>query len=242
MQVQVQASRQTRSKVPGMGGFVARWYARMRGSAAQMAVYRTQAAQLTAGLRSGGEVLEVAPGPGHLAIEMARRGFRVTGLDLSRSFVQIANTSARRAGVSVDFRHGDARDLPFADESFDLIMCQAAFKNFAQPVGALDEMFRVLRTGGTAIIQDMRHEATQADIDQEVRHMQLGWLNGFMTRLTLRVLRLRAFSQDQFERLAAQSVFGHCAVQSDGMSIEVRLTKKGRASEKRAAFDDASTA
>ena len=92
------------------------------------------------------------------------------------------------------------------------------------------EMFRVLRTAGTAIIQGMRHEATQADIDQEVRHMQLGWLNGFMTRLTLRVLRLRAFSQDQFERLAAQSAFGRCAAQSDGMSIDVRLTK-GRAAE-----------
>ena len=89
--------------------------------------------------------------------------------------------------------------------------------------------FRVLRTGGTAIIQDMRREASQADIDQEIKRMQLGWLNSFMTRLTLRVLRLRAFSQDQFERLAAQSAFGRCAVQSAGMSIEVRLTKKGRA-------------
>ena len=118
--------------------------------------------------------------------------------------------------------------MPFADESFDLIVCQAAFKNFAQPVGALDEMCRVLRTAGTAIIQDMRHEATQADIDQEVRRMQLGWLNGVMTRFTLRVLRLRAFSQVQFERLAVQSAFGRCAVRSAGMSVEVRLTKKGR--------------
>jgi len=227
-QVQVQHSKHTRSKVPGMEGVVARWYARMRGTAPQLAAYRTQAAQLTAGLRAGADVLEVAPGPGHLAIEMARRGFRVTGLDLSRSFVQIASTSARQAGVSVDFRHGDASNLPFADESFDLIVCQAAFKNFAQPVGALDEMCRVLRTAGTAIIQDMRHEATQADIDQEVRRMQLGWLNGVMTRFTLRVLRLRAFSQVQFERLAVQSAFGRCAVRSAGMSVEVRLTKKGR--------------
>jgi ubiquinone/menaquinone biosynthesis C-methylase UbiE len=230
MQVQVQGRSQTRRKLPGMEGFVARWYAQMRGSAAQMAVYWTQAAQLTAGLRRGADVLEVAPGPGHLAIEMARSGFRVTGVDLSRSFVEIANTSARRAGVSVDFRHGDALDLPFADESFDMIVCQAAFKNFAQPVRALDEMFRVLRTGGTAVIHDMRREATQADIDQEVKRIQLGWLNSLMTRITLRVLRLRAFSQDQFERLAAQSAFGMCAVQSDGMSIDVRLTK-GRAPE-----------
>jgi ubiquinone/menaquinone biosynthesis C-methylase UbiE len=180
-------------------------------------------------------VLEVAPGPGHLAIEIARLGrFRVTGVDVSRSFVEIASTSARRAGVSVDFRHGDASDLPFPGECFDLIVCQAAFKNFAEPVRALDEMYRVLRPGGTAVIQDMRHEATTADIDQEIARMQLGRLNTFMTRITLRVLRLRAFSRAQFERLAVQSAFGWCDVQADGMSIEVRLTKQPRGLEKTA--------
>ena len=79
-----------------------------------------------------------------------------------------------------------------------------------------------------AVIQDMRHEATAADIDQEIARMQLGRLNTFMTRITLRVLRLRAFSRIQFERLAVQSAFGSCDVQTDGMSIEVRLAKKPR--------------
>ena len=99
-------------------------------------------------------MLEVAPGPGYLAIEIARLGrFHVTGLDISRSFVEIASENARQAAVSVDFRHGDAASMPFDAQSFDLIVCQASFKNFAQPGSALDEMHRVLRRGGTAVIQ-----------------------------------------------------------------------------------------
>jgi ubiquinone/menaquinone biosynthesis C-methylase UbiE len=145
-----------------------------------------------------------------------------------RSFVEIASANARRAWLSVDFRHGDAANLPFDAESFDLIVCHAAFKNFAQPVAALDEMLRVLRRGGTAVIQDMSREATAADIDHEVKRMQLGRLNAFITPWVLRVLRLRAFSRAQFERLAAQSAFGTCVGQTEGLGIEVRLTK-GRA-------------
>ena len=226
MQVQVRDGNQTRGKVPRMEGFIARWYARMRSSAPQLAAYRAQAAELTKELPNGADVLEVAPGPGHLAVEIARLGrFRVSGVDLSRSFVEIARAAARRAGVDVDFRHGDASNLPFAADSFDLIICQAAFKNFSQPVVALNEMFRVLRPGGTAVIQDMRREATDRDIDQEIRRMQLGRLNTFMTRITLRVLRRRAFSRWQFERLAGQSAFGTCDVQADGMGIDVRLTR-----------------
>src|ERR1700730_11920508 len=139
-----------------MEGPIARWYAGLRGSTRQIELYRKQASQLTAGLPAGAAVLGVAPGPGYLAIEMARLGqLHVTGLDISHTFVEIASENARRAGLSIDFRQGNAASLPFAPESFDLVVCQAAFKNFTQPVIALDEMHRVLRRGGTAVIQDM---------------------------------------------------------------------------------------
>src|SRR5437762_8115113 len=169
-----------------MEGIVARWYARTRRSGSQIEDWRKQAAQLTGGLPDGADVLEVAPGPGYLAIEMARLGrFHVTGLDISHTFVAIASENARQAAVSVDFRRGDAASMPFAADSFDLILCQAAFKNFAQPGRALDDMHRVLRGGGTAVIQDLRREASVADIDLEVRRMALGRLNAFLTKWTL---------------------------------------------------------
>jgi ubiquinone/menaquinone biosynthesis C-methylase UbiE len=150
-------------RVPEMEGRTARWYARQRGSASQLQEYRRRAAELTRGLPASAYILEVAPGPGYHAIELARLGYPVTGLDISRTMVEIAIERARADGVSVDFRHGDAAAMPFPDGSFDLIVCQAAFKNFLDPVAALDEMHRVLRPGGTAVIRDLNADATRTD-------------------------------------------------------------------------------
>src|SRR5260370_1511357 len=148
-----------RIKGPEMEGVVARWYAKVRRSGNQIEECGKQAAQLTPGLAAGAEVLEVAPGPGYLAVEIARLGFQVTGLDISHTFVQIGSENARQAGVSVDFRQGDAAVMPFEADSFDLIVCQAAFKNFIHPASALDEMYRVLRSGGTALVQEQSTHA-----------------------------------------------------------------------------------
>jgi ubiquinone/menaquinone biosynthesis C-methylase UbiE len=218
--------RDNRIKVPKMEGAMARWYARQRGSQRQLADYRQQANELTAGLPEGARVLEVAPGPGYFAIELARRGFEVSGLDISHSFVAIASQAAHAAGVTVDFRQGDAAQLPFPSNSFDLIVCQAAFKNFAHPVTSLNEMHRVLRPGGRAVIQDMSHDATRADIRNEVKRMQITGFNGFFTRQALNGLRLRAATREHFLKLVADSAFRVGEVHTDGILMEVRLAKR----------------
>lgn len=219
-------TRRWRFKGPEMEGPIARWYARVRGSQSQLEAYRKQAAQLTAGLPDGAQVLEVAPGPGYLSIEMALLGrFHVTALDISRTFVQIGSDNARDAGVTVDFRKGDVARMPFEAESFDLIVCQAAFKNFTLPHSALSEVHRVLRSGGTAVIQDMSRDASHDDIDSEVRGMEISRLSALMTRATLEGLRRRAYSPAQFERLAKESPFQGCEIGSAGIGLEVRLTK-----------------
>ena len=151
--------------------------------------------------------------------------FRVTGLDISRTMVEIARQNAAAAGVSVDFHHGDATEMPFAEGSFDLIVCQAAFKNLKRPVSALNEIHRVLRPGGRAVIQDLRKEASASDIDGEVKNQGLGAVNGFITRRVLGWLRNRAYSADRFERLVADSSFGTCEIKTDGITLEVRLEK-----------------
>ncbi len=228
--MQTTESKRWRFKGPEMEGPIARWYARVRGSQSQLEAYRKQAAQLTAGLPQGARVLEVAPGPGYLAIEIARLGgFQVTGLDISHTFVAIAAENSRQAGVAVEFRQGDVAEMPFANESFDLVVCQAAFKNFTLPRSALAEMHRVLRSGGTAVIQDMSRDATHADIDREVKGMELGRISTFTTTATLEMLRRRAYSAAQFERLADQSPFHTCAISTEGIGLEVRLDKKEQA-------------
>jgi ubiquinone/menaquinone biosynthesis C-methylase UbiE len=211
-----------------MEGPVARWYARLRGSAAQVQAYRKEADRLTRDLPEGARVLEVAPGPGYFAIEVARkgRGLVVTGLDISRTFVDIARANARAAGVSVDFRQGDVAAMPFPGDSFDLVVCQAAFKNFTLPHTALAEMHRVLRPGGRAVIQDMSKDASHADIDDEVRGMNVGRFSAFTTRATLEMLRRRAYKPADFERLAVASPFGAAAISTQGIGLELRVTKK----------------
>src|SRR5438270_10632571 len=207
--MQVVETRRWRFRGPEMEGTVARGYARLRSSPSQVAAWRNDAARLTRGLAEGAEVLEVAPGPGYLAIEMARTGrVLVSALDISRTFVQIGKQNAREAGVSIDFQQGDVAATPFPDDSFDLVVCQAAFKNFNLPETAIAEMHRVLRPGGTAVIQDMSRDSTHAAVAAEVRGMGLGAFSRFTTTATLEMLRRRAYSGADFERLAASSPFG----------------------------------
>jgi ubiquinone/menaquinone biosynthesis C-methylase UbiE len=224
--MQTRAVARWRIKGPEMEGLVARWYARIRGTESQIEAYRKEAERLTKSLPAGARVLEVAFGPGYLAIELARLGrFQVTGLDISHTFVKIASRNAKEAGVSAAFRQGDAAVMPFEANSFDLIVCQAAFKNFVHPGSALSEMHRVLRDGGTAVIQDMSSDASHADIEREVKGMQLGRVSSFTTKGTLEMLKRRAYSPASFERLAAESPFGTCTINTEGIGLEVRLEK-----------------
>ena len=226
--MQATESSRWRFRGPEMEGVIARWYAGLRSAASSIATYRQDAASLTQGLPTDAKILEVAPGPGYLAIELGRTGRRVTGLDISRTFVEIAADNARREGVEVDFRQGDVAAMPFADDSFDLVICQAAFKNFARPNTALREMHRVLRPGATAVIDDMSHDASHEEIATEVRSMGLGRLSSFVTTATLEGLRRRAYTRAAFESLAAESPFATFDVHAAGIGLRVRLTK-GRA-------------
>jgi ubiquinone/menaquinone biosynthesis C-methylase UbiE len=221
----VHGSRPSRSQATNIEGPIARWYARQRGSAPQLAEVRSAATRLTEVLPAHADILEVAPGPGYLAVELARRGFHVAALDISQSFVAMVAHRARDAGVQVDVRQGDAALLPFDTGSFDMIICQAAFKNFGQPARVLDEMHRVLRPGGIAVIEDMNSETTTADIDREVRNMGLGPLASVMTKVPLMGLRRRAYSPTEFRRLADGSPFDTCYITTEGIGMEVRLTR-----------------
>ena len=206
-----------------MEGIIARWYA--KNTAPNGHAFRAEAARYASRLAGGASVLEIAPGPGYLAIELARHGnFRITGIDYSHTFVDICRANAKAAGVAAEFRQGDAAHLPFEDGSFDFIVCRAAFKNFGDPVGALREMHRVLRPGGAAVIVDMRRDASKRAIVDEVATMHQGWFNAMMTRGALRSLRGRAYTRADFERMIAETPF-RGDIRQDGIGFEITLTK-----------------
>jgi ubiquinone/menaquinone biosynthesis C-methylase UbiE len=72
--------------------------------------------------------------------------------------------------------------MPFAAETFDFIICRAAFKNFTEPVEAIREMHRVLKPGGKALIEDLRGDASMEEIANHVNQMGLSRLNTLMTK------------------------------------------------------------
>jgi ubiquinone/menaquinone biosynthesis C-methylase UbiE len=206
-----------------MEGMIATWYARNTHNNRD---FPELAARLANHLPAGGRLLEVAPGPGYLSIEFARLGKTVTGVDISKTFVEIARENARQAGVQVDFRQGNASALPLEAETFDFIICTAAFKNFTDPVGAMNEMQRVLRPGGKAVIIDLRKDAPRAEIDAEVERMHLNAINRLLTRWTFHNMLLKsAYTKKQIESFLAQTRFRKSEVRASGIGFEIWMEK-----------------
>jgi ubiquinone/menaquinone biosynthesis C-methylase UbiE len=100
------------------------------------------AARVGAGMR----VLDVATGPGHLAVAAARRGASVTGIDIAEGMLALA--AERHPEVS--FVRADAEALPFEDESFDAVVGAFIINHLPRPEAALAEFARVLAPGGSA--------------------------------------------------------------------------------------------
>jgi ubiquinone/menaquinone biosynthesis C-methylase UbiE len=103
-----------------------------------------------------GDVLDVACGPGVVTAAIAPVAASVVAFDATEQMLEKAKARCARAGLTnVAFEHGDAENLPFVDARFDGVMTRLAIHHFAHPQRALDEMFRVLRPGGTAVIVDV---------------------------------------------------------------------------------------
>jgi ubiquinone/menaquinone biosynthesis C-methylase UbiE len=207
----------------GMEGPIATWYAKNTASA--LPEFRALAERIAGELDRGDWVLEIAPGPGYLAVELARAGLQVSALDISRAFVRITAENAAKTGVAVDVQLGNAAAMPFETDTFDFVVCRAAFKNFSNPVGALKEMHRVLRPAGRALIIDMRREASDGEIADEVAKMRLGRVDAFITRGALRSLRRRAYTAPDFVRMIGEAGFSASAIAPSPIGFEIRLTK-----------------
>ncbi|MBI4728855.1 MAG: class I SAM-dependent methyltransferase [Acidobacteria bacterium] len=98
--------------------------------------------------------LDVACGTGYLAIGMASAGIadRVEACDLSVAMIERTRENAARAGAAVGLTAADAERLPYATDSFDLVVARGALHHLPDPLAALVEWRRVLRPGGTAVV------------------------------------------------------------------------------------------
>jgi len=208
-----------------MEGLIAKWYAK---NAARPLEQKLLVKKIKDAMPSGGNLLEVAPGPGHLAIELAKFSmYKVTALEISKTFIEIAQDNAKKAKVNVQFRHGNVSEMPFENKTFDFIICVAAFKNFSEPVKAIREMYRVLRPNGRACIIDLRRDVPLDRINKHVKDdLHMKGFNAFMTRWTFRNFLLKnAYTKVEIENLVAQTNFVHAKIYEDTIGMEIWLEK-----------------
>jgi ubiquinone/menaquinone biosynthesis C-methylase UbiE len=109
---------------------------------------------------SSDKALDIGTGTGWLAIGFAQGlpGVHVVGLDLSDVVLELARENAQESGVSsrVSFEKGDAQDMPFEDDTFDLVISSNTIHLLKNPVRMFDETQRVLKPEGRFLISDFR--------------------------------------------------------------------------------------
>jgi SAM-dependent methyltransferase len=99
-------------------------------------------------IKPGMQVLDVACGTGNLAIPAARKGARVTGVDIATNLLAQARNRAEAEGLEIAFEEGDAEQLAFPDEQFDLVLSMFGAMFAPDPERVASELARVCRHGG----------------------------------------------------------------------------------------------
>jgi SAM-dependent methyltransferase len=102
-----------------------------------------------AGVKPGDHVLDVACGTGVVAVTAARLGAKVSGLDLTPQLIERARENSRLADVEIDWREGDVEQLPYQNDTFDVVLSQFGHIFAPRPEVAMAEMLRVLKPQGT---------------------------------------------------------------------------------------------
>ena len=147
-------------------------------------------------------------------------------MDISETFVEIAQRKASADRVTAQFELGNAAALPVEDGSVDFVVCRAAFKNFADPVKALVEMRRVLRPGGQALLIDMRRDVTPPELKQYVNGLGVGWLSRWLVMMVFRhSLVKRAYLGKEIGQMAAEAGWNQPRIEPTPIGFEAWMTR-----------------
>lgn len=120
-------------------------------------------------LEAGAAALDVGCGVGEVCVELARRvgpHGRVAGVDLSEVMIRSARELSTASGQKIDLRVAGACQLPFPDQSFDVVRAERLFQHLDDPEAALAEMARVTRAGGQIMLVDTEHGQWSMALDQ----------------------------------------------------------------------------
>ena len=124
------------------------WMAGDFGKIAKSNVREAEAFVSRLDLPDGAHVLDLACGTGNLSIPLARRGARVTGIDIAPNLLEQARARAAEEGLEISFEEGDAEQLPCPDGAFDAVVSMFGAMFAPQPELVIAECARVLKPGG----------------------------------------------------------------------------------------------
>ncbi len=156
---------------------------------------------------SEGSLLDIGTGPGWLLVKLYHQSprLRITGLDISPSMVAKArkNIVDARLSEAIEVREGNASRLPFADNTYDTIVSTGSIHHWKDPIGGLNEIYRVLKSGGYALLYDMVSDTPTSVLKEMAREhgrlkMMLLWLHAFEEPF---------YTHRAFEELARPSSF-----------------------------------
>jgi cyclopropane fatty-acyl-phospholipid synthase-like methyltransferase len=129
-------------------------------------------------LKPEDDLAEIACGGGYFLKKYASHVHSVAGLDLSDIQVRMARRKLKRRIVegTAEIVHGDASRLPWEDDRFSVVTTMGSFIGFSQPLESLKEMFRVLRSGGRAVVSIEFNAEDGKDHSKEIeKHRMWIW-------------------------------------------------------------------
>lgn len=157
---------------------------------------------------SRGSLLDIGTGPGWLLLTLHRLNPELTlvGLDVSPAMVAKAHGNIAQEGLSskIEIHEGNANRMPFEEDVFDIIVSTGSIHHWKNPARGLDEIYRVLKPGGYALIYDIVSDTPRPVLKEAGREFGklkklLFWLHGFEEPF---------YSQAAFEALAQSTRFG----------------------------------
>jgi ubiquinone/menaquinone biosynthesis C-methylase UbiE len=168
------------------------------------------------GVTANDSVLDLGCGPGIVACAFAEVAHHVTGLDLAPAMLERAKArQAERSLTNMAWTCGDVSKLPFADNSFSIVVTRYTFHHFLSPAMVLAEMVRVCHPGGRIVVADVTPEAEKLSAyDQfetlrdpsHARALSLAELRGLFAQASLQPFEIESFGLEMdFEDLMSGS-------------------------------------
>ncbi len=177
---------------------------------------------------TSGRLLDVGTGPGRLLIGLHKKAphLGLVGVDVSSGMVEQARKNIAAAGymTSIDLHEANVTSLPFPDASFDCVVSSGTIHHWKNPKAGLNEIFRVLREGGYALMYDLVSD-TPKPVTAEIRkrfgtlRATLFWLHSFEEPF---------YSAAHFESLAGETLFKNGSTEFVGLLCCLNLRKPGK--------------